>query len=351
MTICRPSASGRGGATVAAPADRCPGALRLHAAGDGGLARIRLPGGVLDARALDAVEAVAALGNGVVEITSRANLQVRGLDPDDAGALADALRRGGLLPSPEHDRVRNIAADPATDAALVAALDALLCVRQDLAGLPGRFLFAIGPTSGRLPDVALVERRLALAGWMTDLSGGPELALDAARAFLDVADGAWRIADVEDGAERVVAALGGRLLTEPLARAAATRLGVHGGGVTALPPLGRLDGEQRATLRTLAQPAPVRLSHRRTVTVAAADDAPARLERAGFVIDEASGWWGVTACSGTGACARAELDVRAAATEAVRTRRPGAPAEHWSACARGCGRPRDARERGLGAPA
>ena len=102
-----------------------------------------------------------------------------------------------------------------------------------------------------------------------------------------------------------------------------------------------------STLRALAQPV-VRLSHRRTVTV---PTEPSVLEEAGFVIDEGSGWWGVSACAGLGACARAELDVRAMATRAARTRRPGTPAEHWSACPRGCGRPADARERGLGAPA
>lgn len=344
MTICRPSGRLRGAAAAAAPADRCPGALRLHPAGDGGLVRIRLPGGVLDVRGLDAVEAVAALGNGVVEITSRANLQVRGLDPDDAGAVADALWEGGLLPSPEHDRVRNIAADPATDPALVAELDALLCARPELTRLSGRFLFAVGPTSGPLPDIALVDGRLALAGTMTDLRGSPDLALDAALAFLDLTDGAWRIADVEDGAQRLAAVLGGSLLAQALPRAAATRLGVHGAMVTALAPLGRLDAGQRATLRALAQPA-VRLSHRRTVTVAAERSV---LEDAGFVVHEGSGWWGVTACSGRGACARAEIDVRAAAAQAARTRRPHEPAEHWSACARGCGRPADAHERGRG---
>jgi precorrin-3B synthase len=329
--------------------DRCPGVLRLHEAGDGGLARIRLPGGVLTARGLDAVDEVRALGNGVVEITSRANLQVRGLDPRAAADAADALWRGGLLPSAEHDRVRNIAADPRTDPAAIAELDALLCRDERLTALSGRFLFAVGPTSGPIPDVALVDGRLALTGRMTDVPGDPERALDAARAFLDLADGAWRVADVERGAERVAAALGGRVVAAPLRRAPEPRLGADGDHVTALAPLGRLDADQLATLRALARPV-VRLSHRRTVTVTPVSDATlTALDDAGFITDEGSGWWGVTACAGLGACARAEIDVRSAATAAARSRGAGAPAEHWSACARGCGRPRDARERGVGA--
>jgi precorrin-3B synthase len=340
--------SGRTAAAAVPPADRCPGVLRLHPAGDGGLARIRLPGGVLTAAGLAAVEQVSALGNGVVEITSRANLQVRGLDPSEAQEAADVLWRGGLLPSPDHDRVRNIAAEPETDPAPIAELDGLLCAQPDLTALSGRFLFAVGPTAGRVPDVALVDGRLALAGRMTDLRGGAQLAIDAARAFLEVADGAWHVADLDGGAERVAAALGGRLQEEPLRRASAPRLGRHGEALTALPPLGRLDRAQRLTLRALADPL-VRLSPRRTVTVSPGSDAAQKmLERAGFITDEDSGWWGVTACSGVGACARAELDVRAAAAAAARSRRPTAPTEHWSACERGCGRPREAHERGLG---
>jgi precorrin-3B synthase len=332
---------------VVAITDRCPGVLRLHDAGDGGLARIRLPGGVLTARGVAAVETVASLGNGVVEITSRGNLQARGLDPAVAAAAADALWRGGLLPSVDHDRVRNIAADSSTGAAAVAELDALLCRDDALTGLSGRFLFAVGPTAGPVADVGLVDGRLALAGRMTDLRGGAELALAAARAFLGLAAGAWRIADVEDGPARVARALGGDLLMDAAPRAAEPRLGVDGETVTALAPLGRLDAQQLETLRALADP-DIRLSHRRTVTVRGGEAARPPLERAGFVVDVDSGWWGVTACSGIGACARAQLDVRAAATAAARVRRPGAPAEHWSGCERGCGRSQGARERGRG---
>ncbi|HEY4810154.1 MAG TPA: hypothetical protein VIH71_03755, partial [Solirubrobacteraceae bacterium] len=56
--------------------DGCPGVLRLHQAADGYLARVRLPGGRLNARALDALAQVAALGSDIVELTSRAGLQV-----------------------------------------------------------------------------------------------------------------------------------------------------------------------------------------------------------------------------------------------------------------------------------
>jgi precorrin-3B synthase len=358
-------------AVVRPLSDRCPGVLRLHPAGDGGLARIRLPGGVLVPSAIAAVRRAAALGNGIVEITSRANLQVRGLGDDAAATVADVLWGAGLLPSVEHDRVRNIAASPfggrhpsslAAIDAVVRELDAGLCADADLARLPGRFLLAVDDGSdtigGRVADVALVARRgggfgLELGGRRTDLEGGARLALDAARAFLALIeegdDGtAWRIADVPGGAAQVARRLGGRVRGEERSAAAVRpplgALAQSDGRValTVLPPLGRLDPGMLDALLALDEG--VRLSPARTLTIL--DVAPERvgglleaLAGAGFVAAGESGWWGLTACAGHGACVRAQADVRAAASAHARTRGPGAPSEHWVACERACGRP------------
>jgi precorrin-3B synthase len=159
------SPAGRGAA------DRCPGALRLAEAADGYLARVRLPGGFVTGEQLRALAGLAAeLGDGRVELTSRGNVQLRALSADAAEPLTTALTRAGLLPSLDHDRVRNVLASPLAGldglgsgrdlAAIVAALDAGLCARPRLTGLSGRFLFAIddgrGDVAGLGADVVAV---------------------------------------------------------------------------------------------------------------------------------------------------------------------------------------------------
>ncbi len=383
------------GVTVAP--DRCPGALRLHVAADGALARARLPGGRVSAAGLEAIADLAARGNGLVEITSRASVQVRGLDAGDGEIVAAVLAAAGLLPSLEHDRVRNVVAGPlgprhpgavVDGDALVAALDAGLCADPGLAVLPGRFLFAVDDGSGTLADhradVTLVAEpgdalRLRLAGAPTTLVADParaaSLALDAARGFLAVAgdSGAWRIADLPDGAVRVAAALGGTLAVAdpttatagPIRDAAlvgttASPAGVAAVGIgatfqvdgrraiTVLAPLNRLPAAALRPLAALARRtgAAVRLSPERTLTVvdvpaAEAAAAVAELEALGFSADPASGWAGLSACAGAGACASAWLDVRGAAARRAGDRGGGAsgPREHWVACERGCGTP------------
>jgi precorrin-3B synthase len=287
--------------------------LRLHPAEDGGLARIRLPGGRIDARGLRAVAAGAELGNGIVELTSRASLQIRGLVDDEFDkGIADA----GLLPSPAHERVRNIVA-PAlggrtpgarayTDR-LVALLDARLLSDPALAGLSERFLFAVDDGTGealqRRPNVALVP---AAAGeWrLWDGTAAPAATAQRAIGVLAQRDGRFAVA--------------------------------------AAPPLGRLDPDG---LRALASLAPeVRVSTAKTLAVVDLDRAHAervrdQFEKLGLVTDPGSGWIGLSACAGMGACAKALADVRAAAALRARERHASDPPEHWAACERRCGQP------------
>jgi hypothetical protein len=176
-------------------ADACPGVLRLHAAADGQLARVRIPGGRLDARALEALAEAASLGSDIVELTSRAGLQVRGLSKGSERTLVDVLTRAGLLPSLAHDRVRNILAAPLAGrgpAALapvdpiVEQLDRALCADAELAELPGRFLFAVDDGTHALgpvrADVELVAERggafrLYLDGLATSLAVPPAMGM------------------------------------------------------------------------------------------------------------------------------------------------------------------------------
>jgi precorrin-3B synthase len=225
--------------------------LRLAAAADGLLARVRLPGGLVSAGQLRVLARLASeLGDGRAELTSRGNVQLRALAADAASPLTSALVEAGLLPSLSHDRVRNVLASPlagldrGTDlTGIVRALDAGLCARPRLAELPGRFLFAVddgrGDVAGLGADVvATVQPADAVVNGLfvprspgqradatdgTDTAGGVpddlrdqvvDVMLAFAEAFLDLrarlGGTAWRIADLPAGADRVRAAVAER---------------------------------------------------------------------------------------------------------------------------------------------
>jgi precorrin-3B synthase len=222
--------------------------LRLTEAADGFVARVRLPGGLVSGEQLRVLARLASqLGDGRVELTSRGNVQLRGLAGHAAVPLTDGLVQAGLLPSLTHDRVRNVLASPlagldrGTDlTGIVRALDVALCARARLAELSGRFLFAVddgrGDVAGLGADVVAtvsadgavvnglsVRQPGVLDATGTGAGGVPDglrddiaaVMLACAEAFLDLraAPGgtAWRIADLPGGPGQVRAAVSARL--------------------------------------------------------------------------------------------------------------------------------------------
>jgi precorrin-3B synthase len=385
------------GASVRERGDACPGALRLHSADDGRLARLRLPGGLLTYRQAEVLAAAAErLGDGRLDITSRGNVQLRGLGESCGAELAGLLHEAGLLPSEEHERVRNVIASPlagldglpCADVQLWAReLDVLLCGSRAATALSGRFLFALddgrGDVAGLGADVtllALPDGRVAVrtganrTGPLVAPADAPRAALLAAETFLTVAEaggsGAWRVRELPEpqryGLEAAVAA---RLADAGIAAEAAETTevpevpgpaaGTGGarpprseppppglirspGGTVALSvyaPLGRLGvARWRALCAADIPGAALRVTPWRGVIVPGLDPAVAhdlldRLRTAGLITAPGSPWHGVSACTGRPGCAKSLSDVRADAAAAV----PGAAEAQASQAAAGAG--------------
>ncbi|MFI8517589.1 cobalamin biosynthesis protein CobG [Streptomyces sp. NPDC085481] len=347
--------------------DACPGALRLHSADDGRLARLRLPGGRLTAHQVEVLaDAAESLGDGCVSVTSRGNVELRGLGEGCGGALAGLLDRAGLLPSPTHERARNIVASPAAgldglgyaDVQLWAReLDALLCAEPWTAALSGRFLFVLddgrGDVAGLGGDVTLLAEGptvlLRVGGPVLRIAAAdaPRAALAAAGAFLDAAraagNGAWRVRELPEG-------------HRPDPAGALARAGIGAEPVPVLPrpvpppllpgplgpralhvlaPLGRLTAAQ---LRALLPAGEVRFTPWRGVVVAAGHGRLAELASYGLITRPDAPSVGVSACTGRPGCAKSLADVRAEAARAPRGELP----VHFSGCERRCGHPHGA---------
>jgi precorrin-3B synthase len=139
----------------------CPGALKPMETGDGLLARVRAPRGRLSLdQAAALADAAIRCGNGVIGLSTRANLHLRGLSEGTLPDLHARLRESGLIDAdPEVERVRNIVASPLDDldpealvdlAPSVAALETRLSEDKRLRQLPAKFSFLLD-AQGRLP--------------------------------------------------------------------------------------------------------------------------------------------------------------------------------------------------------
>lgn len=92
----------------------CPGLYRIVPAKDGGICRVRIPLGCLSADQLRAVSSVAAKhGNGIVELTNRANFQIRGISTSQQELSISELVEAGLATDERWaDDTRNVLVNP-----------------------------------------------------------------------------------------------------------------------------------------------------------------------------------------------------------------------------------------------
>lgn len=362
--------------------DLCPGALRLFPASDGGIGRVRFPGGAVPIGAWGTLADMAdTWGDGDIHLTTRGNVQIRGII--DAEGFAAAVRDAGLLPHPTHERVRNIAVSPLTGRSggladmrpIVEEFDALLCATPECAGLSGRTLFVFddgrGDVAGFAPDIGFIARdgdsaELLLAGattgYIVPLAEAARIGVRAARELAAMRGTAWRLSEIPDGAERLLDVLGAAGTATDRARI-----------LPATAPIGWIDTDDgRVALgaglrfamldsrlaRFLSEVGtPTTVTPWRTIVLHDLDEHVAEtvvrvLAPLGLIFDAESTWLRVSACTGLPGCARSTADVRAdAAGDIARGRVTPGVLVHYSGCERRCGLPRgDVEDRLATAP-
>lgn len=321
------------------------------------MVRLRLPGGRISAVALQQLgELAAAYGNGILQLTSRAGVQLRGLPDPLPASFVDAVVATGVLPSVSHERVRNIVSSPLTGLSggradlgpLTVALDAGLVAEPELAELPGRFLFVLDDGRG---DVADLTFDLGYQAGAPDggyvLVGSAErglpvrtaevvpsllrLALAFATARADT--GAWHVAELPAWVDSL-----GLVPVTPVRGLASTPLGRIGTVASMSVPLARLALEQARLVEEVVAGGPVVITPWRGLVLPGAAERLDDLAAAGFVVDDDTAWAQVSACVGAPFCARARIDTTEIA-EALVAVGGSLPRTHVSGCERRCGAP------------
>ncbi|WP_299624408.1 precorrin-3B synthase [uncultured Tateyamaria sp.] len=324
----------------------CPGAHRPMMSGDGMILRIRPRLARLTrAQVLGMCDISQRYGNGIIDLTSRANLQLRGIAERDHQAVLDALLALDLLdPTPEAEARRNIVTTPLwQDGDFTHRLHEAICARlDDMPELPAKMGLAIdtgtAPILGETSADFRFERGEETLILRADgaAKGRPVTTDTAISALIDMAR--W-FGDHRGTARRMVAALTANTLPQGWATTAPRPPG------TALHP-GPLPGKQAygAPFGSIAAKALVDLMHRTNATALRTTpwrvfllDGATATPATDFVTNENDSLLHTHACPGKPACASATVDTRALA----RALAPNAPKGlHISGCAKGCAHPR-----------
>jgi len=312
--------------------------------GDGLVVRIRPRGGQLSAVQVAGIAALSAEhGNGLIDLSARANLQLRGVTDDSYEPLMGGLQCLGLLDeTAEAEARRNILVTPfwrdGDGAQEIAAGLALALAAEDAPDLPGKFGFAVDTGAVSVLGAASADIRIeqGLSGLICRADGAAtgepvtratavEAALRLAHWFVDnggAMNGRGRMAKHLDG---------GR-----------TKFSYENFGDPAPGPhaLGYLVGLEfgQISAATLAQLGPMRLTPWRMVLLEGVEDAP---DLPGLISRADDPLLRVVACTGAPGCPQGLQPTRGLA-RGLAGFMPKGRLLHVSGCAKGCAMPKTA---------
>jgi precorrin-3B synthase len=338
------------------PKGWCPSLFAPMQAADGWIARIKPPGATLR---VDAARVVARAsrdyGDGIITLTQRGNVQLRGLSDIDIAPVADMMIEAGLAdPDPAIESRRAVIFSPLAGAhPLAVAIETALC-RDDL---PHKFCVALD-VDPRLPlgdvgaDITVVCFGTTCAVALAGADNAAELSLprttDAVqrlgRVLLQSGARRMRRLVAAVGTRAVFAAAGIRIISLRPVRSPRDVIGwlpdldAFGVGL----PFGRLTAEALLRLATLSAhhgDGTLRTTPWRALLLPKATDPQAiraTADRLGLIIDPADARRRITACIGQPGCASASVDVQ---TDARKLLGELPEFVHLSGCAKGCAHP------------
>ena len=319
----------------------CPGALRPMLSGDGLVVRVRPRGGRLSAEQVAGIAALSAKhGNGLIDLSARANLQIRGVTDASYDSLMADLQVLGLLDeSAEAEARRNILVTPfwqdGDGAQDIAAGLALALAADDAPDLPGKFGFAVDtgamPVLGAASADIRIEQGLsglicradgAVTGELVTAEAAVAEALRLAHWFVD-SGGA------PNGRGRMAAHLG-QVEKFKYENFLAPALGPHD--------LGFLVGLEfgQISAATLAMLGALRVTPWRMLLLEGVQSAP---DLAGLITSPDDPLLRVVACTGAPGCPQGLQETRGLA-RSLASHVPSGKTLHISGCAKGCAAPK-----------
>lgn len=354
----------------------CPGVLRPMPSGDGLLVRIRPRcGAIAIDKACLLADLAERLGNGHIDLTRRANIQLRGVRESALVELQTGLDRAGLVDGDARiEAARNIMVAPLAglDSAstvdirpIVSELEQAFADDPCFAALPSKFGLLVdggGPVSigGERADISLLTRGAKTAIGI-DTPGGTEwLGATSSTSAGDVVRAAIH-AFLERSPKRRMRDLGGDDLAKvracllpllapvtAIVPSGGRMLGPVGGAVGVAAPFGRLEARQLRGLADLAADASardLRLSPWRSlyIGVGAQEAGHALLEGArslGLIVADDDPLLRIEACPGAPGCRSSSVDTRGDARRlaTMASARGFEGSIHVSGCAKGCAR-------------